>query len=413
MKNGLLSRSIRAVILLFTLSAADALCFEQHGMVTVEDYYTNDSSSAYDVNLLTTRVRLDLTKLNESGTLSFHFDGRERTRLGGGDYSSSIPAARIETLDLEYSGKSVWFSTGRLRPKEFPMERVDGVDFGVRASNYGLGVFAGIRPNPYSDSLNSSFTVAGTYVYYRKETLNASLAFAHDAYEGATDREYVYSQVTYFPTGGVMFLGMLTADIDQLGSGVNITNGIFELSYRPDGRKGIAAGFNEFRATRYYRSINYDFVDSGQKAFYISGNYRALDKLNLYGRVERQARDYPSLTGEFKHAYAYTAGVNADNLGSSGVNMDLSWTLNDSFDSRHNYYRVDFSRMSWEVLQVNVTGTYRQNQYGYINSDNVWSLGASGMLFIGKRWTVYLSLDHEDGREYTSNYVLSRLSFKF
>ena len=93
---------------------------EYHGLVSVEDYYSSDSSSAYNFNFLTTRMRLDAVKLNEAGNLSFHFDGRERNNLGTKDYNSKyIKNERIDRLNLEYAASDRFYlAVGRMWPKE-------------------------------------------------------------------------------------------------------------------------------------------------------------------------------------------------------------------------------------------------------------------------------------------------------
>src|SRR3990172_8215858 len=96
-------RTVKLLILILAV-AASSFAIEYHGLVSVDDYYSDDSSSAYKFNILTTRLRLDVDKLNQAGTLSFHFDGRERNNLGSKDYSSSIKNERIDTISLEYLG---------------------------------------------------------------------------------------------------------------------------------------------------------------------------------------------------------------------------------------------------------------------------------------------------------------------
>src|SRR3990172_11717574 len=78
---------------------------EYHGLVSMDDYYSNDSSSTYDFHLLTTRVRLDAGKLNKAGNIAFHFEGRERSNLGSKDYSRSSRNEQIDVLNLDYTGR--------------------------------------------------------------------------------------------------------------------------------------------------------------------------------------------------------------------------------------------------------------------------------------------------------------------
>lgn len=113
---------------LAVLAPAAASGAEQHGFVSVEDYYSKYSNSLYTQHLLTTRLRLDVSKLNGSGDMSFHFDGRDRVSLGSDAYGGSGKEARIDALNLEYSPGGIYLAAGRLWPKEIPLERIDGVN---------------------------------------------------------------------------------------------------------------------------------------------------------------------------------------------------------------------------------------------------------------------------------------------
>src|SRR4030067_654694 len=116
---------------------------EYQGLVSIDDYYSNDSASSYDFHLLTTRVRLDAEKLNKAGNIAFHFEGRERNNLGSEDYNKSISSEQIDTLNLEYTGiGNVFIAAGRLWPKELYMERVDGINIVRQIHNRVFGFYA-------------------------------------------------------------------------------------------------------------------------------------------------------------------------------------------------------------------------------------------------------------------------------
>ncbi len=392
---------------------ASALCAETHGLFSVEDFYSKDSSAIYDRHLLTTRLRLDVLKLGNSGKTGLHFDGRERLNLGPEDYADSTASARIDVMNADYDGQTLYLSAGRLWPRELPIERVDGVNAVIKKDAHGFGFFGGFNPNPYTEAFTSEFTAAGAYYFYQKDGLGGRLAFAHKGFRGRTDRQYVYGEFSYFPANGLSVYSSATVDINQGSLGAKLTNGLVELTYRPDYVKSVTVGYNQFRAFRLYESMDYEIDDSRQEAYYISGNYRLLDKYTVYGRVERQSRHYPDLDASLENAMIYGMGVNAGNIFGTGVNMDMNATVSDSYGSLHNTYSIQFDRLNWEVLQLIVHASYSQNEYGTADDDDIWAFGAAGYLYLFRNWNFSVAYDMEHGNFYDTQRVLTRAAYKY
>src|SRR4030067_793330 len=146
-------------LIIITLPAERVSGAEYHGLVSIDDYYSNDSSSSYDFHLLTTRLRLDAEKLNKAGNIAVHFEGRERNNLGSKDYNKSISSEQIDTLNLEYTGiGNVFIAAGRLWPKELYMERVDGINIVRQIHNRVFGFYAGAKPDSYTPGVKLKFS---------------------------------------------------------------------------------------------------------------------------------------------------------------------------------------------------------------------------------------------------------------
>lgn len=398
--------------LLFGLFTSNAGAADTNGLVSVEDFYYKDSRS-FVQHLLTTRLRLDLTKLNDSGTLAFHFDGRDRVRFGSKTTTSTSKNERIDTAYIENNGKSFYLAAGRLLPRELYVERVDGVNIVYQgAGNAGVGVFGGLRPDPYTDAFNRKFTAAGLYGYYRNSIVSGNLAYVYNGFKGATDRQYIYGQTTVYPTSTVSAYATATADINPNNRKIQLVNGIVELSWRPDFNTGISVGYNNFRSIRFYKSMLFAVDDSRQQAYYINANYRIYGRYNVYGRVERQHR-FSSVDSSSQNFNSYRAGLNVDNIYDSGVSFDVNASTSNGFGSKHNTYSVEISRLNWEVLQVVLNASYLQNWYGFINSDNILAYGVSGYLFVKKKWSFSLSFDREQGKDSVTNRLMTRVSFTF
>lgn len=404
---------ITVLLFLLFVFAKSSRAVQTEGFISLEDYYSKDSTSSNDRHFFTTRVRLDLNKLNKAGTAGFHFDGRVRNELSA-SYSGTDKDIRVDILNFDYAGKSLYLSMGRLLPKEMGIETVDGVNLVYQKNRFGAGVFAGLRPNPYTDSSSSDFTSEGVYGFYNNESLSSSVAFVHNGYKGGTDRQYIYGQAMYSPWTRLLMFGTLTVDINPLTGDIQLTNGIGEVTYRPDDSKSFTVGYNQFRAFQYYKSTLFtDIENSRQDAYYLSANYRFKEKYMVYGRVEKQKRYFPSIEEDFRHMTSFRAGITGDNLLDTGVSMNASASVTDSFGSKYNAYNMEFSRLNWEILQVVVNAAYTQNLYGATSGGNIWSYGASGYLFIKRKWNVSLSYDREEGQDYVTDRLLSRVTFKF
>jgi hypothetical protein len=411
MKKTLLS----AAFILF-LGGRAALGAEYHGLVSVDNYYASDSSAAYDLNLLTTRLRLDVDKLNEAGTLSFHFDGRERNNLGSKDYSSSIKNERIDTLNLEYVGQSkrLFLSVGRLWPKEVAAERVDGINVAYQKGAAGIGFFGGLKPDPYTEEFNSDFTSAGVYAFYNKDDLTGSLALIHNGYKGGTDRQYVYGQSSWSPVTEVRMYAFITADINPETDDMHLTNAIAEVSYRPVNSSSISIGYNQFKAIRFYRSMDFEIVDTKQESYYVRGDHRFWNRYSIYGRYELRSQYYQLIEAEQRYSSTYQAGFRNDNLINSGITLDTNLTVDYSYSSTHNTYRMDLSRYFMDVLQLTVNGSYMESKYDInVYSDKISTYGVSGYLTLGKNWSLSLSYEGRQANDYNTNSLMSRVSYRF
>ncbi len=387
---------------------------ENHGLISVDDFYSSDSSAG-DRNLLTTRLRLDTTEINEAKTLSFHFNGRERNVLAGKYYAAN-QREHIDTLNLVYESASFYLSAGRLWPKELPVEHTDGINLVYKRKEIGFGTFGGYKANPYTDEFNTKFTTAGAYLLYNRANLiTSSLAIIQDNYKGSTDRQYAYSQFTLFPTKQVMLFGTGTSDFNRQTHKLNLTNSLIELNFRPDFSRNFAVGYTYFSGFRYLKSSPAQLSTGIQRSYYARGNYRFFETYSLYGRVERQVRNSTGVQGQTTHSNSWQLGATKDDILKSNVNANGSVTINDSYGAaKHKTYSLELSRVNWEALHTALTVSRTNNTYGvYGLSDKLWVFGASANLYYEKRWTVSLSYEYDKGTTYTSVHLMSRVSMKF
>ncbi len=404
-----------AVILLVTLLPSAGLsAAEYHGLISADDYYSNESGSAYDFHILTTRVRLDVLKINKTGNLSFHFEGRERNNLGSQDYSSSIGNERIDTVNIEYDGKKTDYLIGRLWPRELYAERVDGFNIVRHGSDSGLGFFAGMRPDPYTQGFNSNYETSGVYYYRHQKNNNAKLAFIHNGFKGKTDRQYLYGQASYYPSEKISLYGTITADVDQNTKNVDLTNAIVELSFRPDYRMGVAIGYSNFRSIRYYESMDFTADSSTQQSYYIRGDYRLSDKYSIYGRYDLQTLYYNSLEKDLSISTTCQIGMRNDNVFNSLISMDINATIADSYGSGYNNYEVQFSRFFNDALQLTLHSALTRSMSDIVDyTDNILTYDLSAHYTFSRMWTASLSYQGRSAKDYETETITSRVSYRF
>lgn len=389
--------------------AAPAAAAQLGGSISLEDFYSNDSLSG-SRHSMTGRVRLDMTKLGTGGKLGFHIDGRQRIDLAG-ESSSTSKEGRIDLAHLEYAGESLYLSVGRLWPKDMPIEVVDGLNVVYQRSKTSVGAFVGMRPNPYSQSTTSEFLTSGLYTTYASDTVNGGVAFVANWYQGYVDRQYFYGYGTWTPRPTLFAFGNVTADLSPETGKLSLTNLITELTWRPDEIKSFTVGYNQFRAFKFYASNLYgDIDDSKQDGWYLGATYRVTPQYMVFGRVETQKRYFPDLQAGQSDMLSYRIGVSGDNMFGQGVTVNASASISDSFGTEYTAYSVDASRMFGESIQLMVNSAYSESVYGSTSNGEVLSFGGS-VFYMARKWNFSLTLDRETGQDYSTNRLLTRLTF--
>jgi hypothetical protein len=415
MKKIFFNRVGLSLIFVLLIYVHPAMAMENHGLISLEDFYSTDSSTSQYRDILTTRFRLDTTKIDDSD-FSTHIDGRLRESLGAHDYFTKSQHLRFDVLNVAYESNPYYIAAGRLWPKELPLEHVDGVNFLYRKTNLGFGFFGGAKADPYTDAFDTRYTTTGAYVLYNRDNmLTSSFALVNDMFQGSEDRSYAYGQVSFIPIKEIFFFGTATADYHHDTKKIDLTNAIVELSYRPDFTKNISIGYNQFRAVKFSKSMHFVVDNSIQRSYHISGSYRFLESYNLYARVERQSLNYALTGGQLKSAYFYLLGLSRDNLFNTNININGSVTLSDSYGaSRHTVYNLEASRMNWDVLQVVVNGSYTHNGFSALGiNDNVWTYGAAAYLNWKRQWNIVASFAREQGTFFWTNTLLVNVTYRF
>ncbi len=388
---------------------------ELHGRLSIDDNYSSESNSTFSRNFLTTRLRLDAIKLNDAGTLSVHFGGRYRTQLSGQRYSSLVKPWQVDTLYMEYAPVKdrLYLRLGRLTPKEGVGENVDGVNVLLKRKAYGVGAFAGTKPDPFTGGFDASFTSSGAYAYYRRDQLFSNISFVNNTFKGKVDRQYMSGNISFTPIKNTRIFGAFTSDINQDSGGMEFTNGFVELSYRPNFNSSVAVGAREFRAIRLYESMDFAISTSRQTSFYVRGNYRLMKKYSITGKVETRTQANGGSLGN-KDTQNYMLAVGDGNILGSRVSGNFSTTYSKGYNSTYTLYDIRLMRELVERVELTLNGSVMENEYGLTGeNDTTLRYGASLHLRPGRSWNISLSYDGTKRDDYSTTNINSRVSYRF
>ncbi|MDH3974432.1 MAG: hypothetical protein OEV42_09160 [Deltaproteobacteria bacterium] len=403
-------------ILLLFLGARDTFAAEHRGRISIEDFYSSDSGSANNRHLLTSRVHMNSTKLNKAESLSFHLDMTARKTISGEESSSTLKNERISALNFEYTGPSdnIYFAMGRLWPKELFLEHVDGINLIVQKKKTGIGLFGGAKPDPYTEEYNSDYRVAGAYLFYNKNKINAHFAMVQNKFKGETDREYVYGKLFWHLTDKVRFYSTIISDRNQEKKSFDLTNVIAELTLRPDFKKSLSLGYSRFQAFQLFQSMDFEITGSKQESYYMRANRQFLDRYNIYGKYELQRFSYDIPGSERQDSTISQAGFANSKLLGTTVHLDLNGVVTDRHDSRYQTYMLGLSRQLTEKTRLTLNGSYMLTEYDTTEERDIQrSYSAYSYFSLNKEWNVTVSYEAIKGEDYSSRTVVSRLTYKF
>ncbi|MBE9505142.1 MAG: hypothetical protein IME96_13310, partial [Proteobacteria bacterium] len=355
-------------------------------------------------------------KFNTSQSLSFHIDASVKKKLEGDNYHSSIKDDRINLFNLEYTNPSeqVYMSVGRLWPKELSLERVDGINLAYKRNSFGIGFFGGLKPDPYTEEVNSDYKTGGLYFFYKDKALSANLAAVNNNFKGETDRQYLYGSLSYFPIGKVRFYSSVTLDLDQETDDIELTNGLLEFTFRPDFKKSITVGYNQFQAYQLFESMDYKIDRGHHQSYYVRGSYLIRDRYTLYGRYQLQNLHYDSNQLDTEKSHLYQIGMRNNKLFGSDINLDINSVISDRESSKYSTYSMEISKFFKEKFQLVLNGSSLRTEFKkFDETDDNITYSAAGYLNFNKNWILSLYFEKVKAENYTTDSMISRITYKF
>jgi hypothetical protein len=360
---------------------------DDHGRFAIGHIDINDASPAGDFSASTLYYRYIASGLMDNDNLSFNLDGT--TRYSNRDYNSNIPAGRMNlaNLKLKKALGSFDVTVGRSFVEEFVSESVDGVDVKTWLTpNTGFGVFAGARPDPYTDKFNSDYNAFGSYAFTKSEDIGASAGYAYDTYKGSKDRERLNGALYLMPSMENLHV-QASVDMDNFNEdtaenttgkkGWDLTNLLLHTNWRPVKAISLSGTFTEFRA------IN-------REASHLEQNIEMLEEKYTVARIRAEG-------GVWKALYVY-GGMDQRNRQTDSKNASQMYAgVRDANFYGDTYWDVRYSDLGYFTSAVKaVTATLGGSVMGLDASGAVtWMKSAQdGQMGDMEQWVYEVNMDY-------------------
>lgn len=316
MKKLLLILTILTIVCPLTAAAVQI-----KGRVSASLYNQNDDVSSYDYNILTTRLKFDVSEF-DGNNKSIHFRGKYRNS-GRNDFNGQTPDYRINSASLNINNVfgGIDMVMGRHHIDYLPGARVDGLQASFSMSEtYGAGIFGGFKPDPYKDRFLADYYTYGGYGFLKGPESRLSLGYVTTMYKGEEDSSYYYGSAGYYNTGnGFNAYFSIRGDHDIDNGGYDLTNLLARVSYRLGWRFRLSVSHSRYRAIKLYKSMDYDLGHQLQKTWRFYTTYKLTKTTRLYCRYDHRTRD-----NDNKSASMYMLGMRQNNI-LRWFFMDLSY----------------------------------------------------------------------------------------
>jgi len=377
--------TVFAAFLAVVMAAAPASAVKMRGGLAGSFYNHDDDISAHDRNVSRFKIRLDVEDFMAYDS-EFHLRVYSRS-TSGSDYNDKIPSQRIDRAEFSMSrvGGFMDLSLGRINVTDMFSTRVDGANAEFRlGSSFGLGAFAGMTPDPFSDQFSGSYSTFGAYLFNRTDYSRFSLGYVSTA-KGGPDSSYLNGM--YFSSSKYWnWIANLRMDENKDEGKWEITEALVNGIYRPSRKFKVSFSLDEYRAIRLYDTMDYDVNYEKQRSFRVNANLFILSHSLLYVRADARHRDIDSATASLS-----SVGFNQSELfnilffDTSFSSINYFNTESTRFNFRTGaefkpYWRAEFELMSITTLQVGQSNEMSQFVYGFTVDFNYEQFYASAMM---------------------------------
>lgn len=328
------------------------------GRFAIGHYNVNDTASAGDVNVTHVYYRLIVDDLFDNEDVSLNIDGRGRS--SGADYRSDIPSNRLILANVEIKNifNFMQVTIGRSYIEEFTSEQVDGIDAKLFwDKRTGIGLYGGARPDPYEDTVNTDFTVMGSYLFTRQDSYGATAGYSLNSFKGKKDRERAGASFYIMPDPQKLTFQAsvdFDNDFDAVqaeggASGWEITNLLVHGNFRPTRWFLLTATYTQFRAINREASFEHIigedlFTEEYYSILRVSTEIRPTKTIGVYAGGDSRNREFDQ-----KSAQQFYIGVK-DSDSIFGMRWDIRYSDLSWFTSKVKsiYVSVGYSLNSFD-----------------------------------------------------------------
>lgn len=269
--------------------------------------YTRDTGGERDSDYTFVRLgaRLEITNPFHLGDRILFQGDIDHRGLDAFSANESDTEGRIDRLSYAIGGHEASpfrGEFGRFYSVYVPeIGLIDGAEGALHFdNNWRLGAGAGSYPPPFTDRNFGEDYGVHLFADYRPPRggpIAGTIAYQQTWHEGSPDQNLFIGRINAKPSETVSIYGLAlvnvyTADDEVKGSGVELTQGNFNVRYAPDRWKGAALGYTRTLYPELDRGdfdqLPEDLLRDGQvDRVYISAWARATEDLRFTGRINQ------------------------------------------------------------------------------------------------------------------------------
>lgn len=389
------------------------------GRTYVSDYFATDSGD-YNFHVITGRIHM-YKREEETPGLYFEFDGKVRKKIIDGDLRAKVSRFDINEawMGYKFPGRKFRVIAGRQYIQELYNTDIDGLN--VKYSfkkGIGIGVFGGLAPDKFDDSLNDDYQSAGLYGFLNRQHHKISLGYEHLSYKGSTDREYFSLRAYSRLTKKIRINGLASVRKNQLTDNFEMENANANLTYSHSSKLRFSIFGNYYRTIKYYESSKFyfEFSDTDEN-FLLDTNsqtraggridYKLAKGLKVYGSATYQHRKRDD-----EDSTRFTGGIRKYDL--YGFDLSGRYTYIDNYSSRDHEYNVEVYRHILNKVDISVYASYEETKLDLENAYTSGSrtYGASLYWPVTKQIYMTMFLEYLDEEDYTSTSLFTQLGYK-
>jgi hypothetical protein len=398
------------------------------GRVTLQDAYSLDNQTQFDVHLLFGYADLRAKNLAEIGGASLHFnlDSRLLLDLTGDEtiatseysnvavrrnerrFGETQTYADVNQLHLELEGLGPMdLKVGRSWVYESGGAWVDGAHLAFHLSErWEAGFFGGLQPDPFNYLLTTDRQTSGTFVQYTGERTQASLGYTMQLVDLTLDRHFLFSRAHWsVPVGDwgrSLFLSYY-ASLDLQNEDPTFTTAFTNASWWVTDALNFGASYARFATSRIRDTSEQRFQPDPQQRDVLgdqinTGPYQQLrlsatqrfGHYNVYQQIDLRNRDVL----DERSAVYYRAGLRDNGFLGTDLELHGRLTVRNNFLSDTTEFLLEGSYLFGSVFDLNLMGQYQLGRSLIVDqAQDVLIANARGTVNLSDN--LYLSFDYE------------------